>query len=347
MKTRRVALALALLTILSASGWTFLKQLSSGEGVRAAAEKYLETLSEDQRAQSSMAYDDKQRVDWHFIPKDHRKGLQIKEMKKPQRKTALALLRSCLSKVGYDKATKVMALESVLAELEKDRKGGPIRDSERYYYTVFGTPSESEKWGLSIEGHHLSFNFVVEKDKVISSTPMFYAANPTVVGEAQLGLEKGERVLAKEESLAFDLVQSLDEKQRKSAIVAAEAPSEIRSAGEPQPPAYSEDGIALRDLEQEQKKLLRQLIAVYANNASVDVGQQRLNEIKEAGYNKVYFAWAGSDKPGIGHYYRIQGPTFLIEFVNTQPDAAGNPASHIHCVWRDVRGDFAIPVATQ
>jgi len=347
MKIRHIALALTLLTILSASGWAFFKQLSTGESVRTSADKYLATLSDEQREQSTMEYEAKERVDWHFIPKDHRKGLQIKEMKKPQRKAALALLRSCLSKVGYDKATKVMALESVLAELEKDRTGGPIRDSERYYYTVFGSPSESEKWGLSIEGHHLSFNFVVEKDKVISSTPMFYAANPTVVAEAQFGLEKGERVLAKEESLAFEFVQSLDEKQRKTAIIAEEAPREIRAAGEPQPPAYSQDGIAFKNLEKEQKALLRQLIAVYARNNTVDVSEARLTEIKEVGYNKVYFAWAGADKPGIGHYYRVQGPTFLIEFVNTQPDAAGNPASHIHCVWRDVRGDFAIPVATQ
>ena len=69
--------------------------------------------------------------------------------------------------------------------------------------------------------------------------------------------------------------------------------------------------------------------------------------IREAGVEKIHFAWAGADKPGVGHYYRVQGPSFLIEFVNTQPDAAGNVANHIHCVWRDLGGDFALPIASK
>jgi hypothetical protein len=75
-----------------------------------------------------------------------------------------------------------------------------------------------------------------------------------------------------------------------------------------------------------------------------EVAKERLTDIEKSGFGKVKFAWAGADKLGIGHYYRIQGETFVIEFVNTQPDAAGNPANHIHCFWRDMRGDFAIPI---
>ena len=75
-----------------------------------------------------------------------------------------------------------------------------------------------------------------------------------------------------------------------------------------------------------------------------EVATERLSAIEQAGFEKVYFAWMGAEKPGIGHYYKIQGPTFLIEFVNTQADAAGNPANHIHCLWRDMRGDFGIPI---
>ena len=75
-----------------------------------------------------------------------------------------------------------------------------------------------------------------------------------------------------------------------------------------------------------------------------DVAAARVDAIEEAGFDHVHFAWAGASKPGTGHYYRIQGPTFLVEFVNTQPDAAGNPASHIHLIWRDTAGDFGVPI---
>ena len=106
------------------------------------------------------------RVGWHFIPKAERKGLQIKEMTEPQRKAAHALLRSTLSQVGYDKATQIMQLEQILHELE-EAKGTRrfARDPQRYYFTIFGTPGPTERWGLSIEGHHLSLNFVVAEDR--------------------------------------------------------------------------------------------------------------------------------------------------------------------------------------
>jgi hypothetical protein len=95
--------------------------------------------------------------------------------------------------------------------------------------------------------------------------------------------------------------------------------------------------------EQQQAQLAR-LVDAYLESMPEEVRATRARAIAEAGPQNVHFAWAGADRPGIGHYYRIQGPTFLIEFVNTQPDAAGNPANHIHCVWRDMRGDFGVPL---
>ncbi len=348
MKRQHLAICLALFVLVAAGGWAYLKEATTGESMSASAGKYLATLSKEQQEQSTMAYDSEKRVDWHFIPKDHRKGLQIRDMNKAQRKAALALLESCLSKVGYDKSVTIMELESVLKELEKDKKGGNIRDNLRYYYTVFGDPAGDGRWGLSIEGHHLSLNFVVEGDKVVSSTPTFFAANPAEVmadyGGGH-GIKKGTRVLADEELLAFKLVNSLSDKQRESAILAAKAPREIRAAGEPQPPTDAAEGIAVPMLEDAQKNTLRKLVEAYADNVPEDVRKQRLGAIHKAGTENIHFAWAGPTKPGIGHYYRIQGPTFLIEFVNTQPDAAGNPANHIHCVWRDMNGDFGLPIS--
>jgi hypothetical protein len=346
---RRLSIVLALAAVVaSAAGWAFFQRQGPGVGMTEAAQAYLESLSAEQRAQSLLTYDGPQRVDWHFIPKDERKGVQIKHMDEKQRKAAHALLSSALSEVGYDKATTIMQLERILDMLEPKEGRRNIRDPERYYFTVFGKPAADSKWGLSVEGHHLSLNFVVEKGEVVSSTPAFFGANPaTVMADVEGGLPKGTRVLKDEEQLAFDLLASLDEKQRQTAVIDAKAPAEIRATGETQPPAEEAVGIAVGELTREQKQTLAKLVEAYANNMPAEVAKARMSAIREAGVDKVHFAWAGADKPGIGHYYRVQGPTFSIEFVNTQPDPAGNVANHIHCVWRDLAGDFAIPVASK
>jgi hypothetical protein len=265
-------------------------------------------------------------------------------MNEKQRAAAQALLQGSLSAMGYGKAKQVMQLEAVLAKLEGDTSRFK-RDTERYYFTLFGTPTAKDRWGLSIEGHHLSFNYVVEKGKIISSTPQFFAANPaTVMKDYIPEVKEGTRVLAKEEQLGFDLVNSFTAEQAQAGVIAEKAPMEIRAAGEAQPPTTDPVGLPLAKLDTEQAKLLRSLVQEYADAMPTEVAEARLAAIESAGYEKVHFAWAGAKKPGIGHYYRVQGPTFLIEFVNTQPDPAGNIANHIHCVWRDMAGDFALPI---
>ena len=345
MKNRVQVSLIAVLLLTLTAGAAYLRSPETGADMTRTAQAYLATLTDQQRAVSLMAYDTPQRVGWHFIPMDERKGLQVKHMNEAQRQAAFELLEAALSEAGYGKARTIMAMEGILHELQRTRGGGPIRDPQRYYYTVFGEPSEAGRWGLSIEGHHLSLNFVVEKNRVIASTPTFFAANPSVVKDEFPGMPgKGTRVLAKEETLAFDLLQSLDAAQRAKAIIAERAPRDIRAAGEAQSPKYEATGLAHADMNADQQKLIASLIGVYAGNLPEDVCSARLEAIQIASYERVYFAWAGADRPGIGHYYLIQGPTFQIEFVNVQPDSAGNPASHIHSVWRDPQGDFAIPV---
>jgi hypothetical protein len=310
-----------------------------------AAQKFLETLTEQQRSLTLMDYDTPQRVAWHFIPKSERKGLQIKHMTKPQREAAHGLLRAALSEVGYGKAVKIMALEQVLHELEKERSGSNIRDPERFYFTLFGPPKEQGRWGLSVEGHHLSLNFVVQDGQVISSTPTFMGANPAhLKNQVPGGLPRGTRVLAKEELLAFELVNSLADEQREKALIAEKALREIRQAGSAQAPQEPAVGLSAGEMTKEQRRTFRALVEAYLANMPDEVRQARTDAIRDGGTDNVRFAWAGPTEPGIGHYYRVQGPSFLIEFVNTQPDAAGNPANHIHCVWRDMHGDFAIPI---
>jgi hypothetical protein len=321
--------------------WAYVNAKQTGVSMTAAAREYLASLSGEQRKAAVLKYEDtKQRVDWHFIPKSHRKGLPLKDMNEKQREAALALLRASLSDTGYTKATQVIALEGVLRALEGR---SDFRDPGRYYLTIFGDPAGEGRWGLSFEGHHLSVNWVVDGNRVISSTPTFLGANPAVVKKAVAGVKVGTRVLSGEEELAFELLGTLTPAQRQDAIIAERALREIRAPGAAQPPADPPVGLRYDAMNDRQKKILKGLIATYAGTMTVGVRTARLEAIGRAGFENVHFAWAGADRPGVGHYYRIQGPTFLIELANTQPDSLGNPANHVHCVWRDMRGDFAIP----
>jgi hypothetical protein len=314
----------------------------AGELLVTTAIAFQDTLTVEQSKVAALAYDDDRRVDWHFIPKAERKGLMVRNMTKPQKMAAGAVLKAGLSVLGHRKIRQIMALEGVLQDLEKENPGKFARDTLRYYYTLFGEPGEKGMWGLSIEGHHLSLNFVIKDSKVVSSTPQVLCANPTIVKSTVGKVKAGTRVLGKEEVFAFELVNMLDSEQTKIAIIDEEAPREVRSAGAAQVPPGEPVGISWSNLKEEQRKQLRKIIRIYAATMAPAIMAERMAEIDEGKWNNVYFAWAGATQPGIGHYYRIQGPTFEIEFVNTQPDAAGNPASHIHCMWRDVRGDFAI-----
>ncbi len=352
MAFRRYFVAILIcLSLAAGTGYGLWKKGQAAPSMTAAATAFVATLDDKQKQVAVLDFDNtERRVLWHFIPREmikyELKGMEVRDMSAPQKEAAFALLKSCLSKVGYDKARKIMELEHILHVLEKERGTNRFtRDPGFYFVTIYGQPAADGKWGFSIEGHHLSLNFVIDKNEVVSSTPSFFAANPaTVMNEVKDGLAKGTRVLKNEEQLGFDLVNSLSQEQRATAILADKAPKEIRDAGTPQPPTAAAEGIAYKELTKDQRNLLEKLIVAYAENMPTEVRDARFQALTTAGMSKIHFAWAGALKPGIGHYYRVQGPTFLIEFVNTQPDPAGNPANHIHCVWRDMNGDFAVPI---
>lgn len=338
---RTASFAAVLLGCFILAGWKIAD--SPGTQLQTFADSFLSTLDQDQKSVAVLPYDSPKRVDWHFIPKKNRKGLVLSEMNAAQKTAALRLVRAALSEVGYDKASNIMQLEAVLRELEGEKRNW-ARDPEKYYVTIFGTPSKTDAWALSFEGHHLSLNFACRGGKIVDSTPQFFAANPgTVMNDVSGPLGKGTRVLRDEEDLAFKLVNSLNESQGKLAIISPKALKEIRFAGEAQAVVGEPEGITQDDLNAKQKALLSELVGIYVNAVTDDVAKQRRELIEEDGWGGVHFAWAGATEPGVGHYYRIRGRRFLIEFANTQADAAGNPANHIHCVWRDLTGDFDLP----
>src|SRR5437868_1724565 len=277
--SRRLAASLAIAIALTATAaWSYYKLAGAGETMMEAATKYIATLTTDQRAKGVLAYDDQQRIEWHFIPKPDppaagfREGIKVRDMNEEQRKAAHAMLKAALSEAGYGKATQIMSLEGLLHDLEKAKGGKQLRDTERYFFTIYGTPNPEGKWGLGVEGHHLSLNFVVDKGHVVSTTPSAFGANPAIVKNSNVpSIPKGTRVLAKEETLALQLVASLTADQKKDATIADKPPTEVHNAGAPQPATDLPKGIAADQLSGEPRGILRSIVEEYAKSFPADV----------------------------------------------------------------------------
>jgi hypothetical protein len=295
-----------------------------------ATEAFLDALDATQRDQATFSFEADERLNWHFIPRE-RKGVSLKSLNPGQRRAAMALLRTGLSKVGYRKVTLIRDLESVLARLEGSERRFP-RDPDLYFFSVFGTPSTSGTWGWRYEGHHCSLNFTIVKGEMVVSEPLFVGANPARVLDGALS---GLRTLAVEEDEARALLKSLNDEQKKQAILSDEAPADILTKADRTVKMLEDKGIAYSDLNEGQRNRVRRLVEEYARTVPSPLADARLAEIDAAGWDAIKFAWMGGPDPGQGHYYRIQGKTFLIELDNTQ-----NNANHVHAVWRDFKGDF-------
>lgn len=296
------------------------------------ATKFLATLDEPLKAKAVYPYDDSERVNWWFVPRS-RNGLPLRDMNATQRSAAMSLLKASLSDQGYQKASGILALESILRDVEGRAANDTYRDAQNYYFTFFGTPSADQPWGWRIEGHHLALNFTSLKGVVEASTPSFMGANPAVVPR---GPERGKQVLKQETDLGFILVNSLSKDQLKTARFSDTAPSEIISGNNRNASVLDPKGISYRELNDDQKKILMQLLDLYVKNYQLGFSSKLMASIRKAGIENLSFAWAGSMQPGAGHYYRIQGPMLLIEYDNAQ-----NNANHVHTVVRDLANDFA------
>ena len=301
---------------------------SPAEAMTEAAQRLIASLSEDQVDELTFDFDDGQRANWQFIPME-REGLSLKEMKPAQQHLGIALISSALSHKGLDKALNIMALEQILHEMENN---SPTRDPQKYHFFVFGKPSTVATWGWRIEGHHLSVSFTIVDGKKVVTTPAFMGANPAQV---KSGPHKGLRVLSAEEDLGRELVTSLSKEQAAKAIVSQDAPDDVINGPGRKATPLEPMGIAANELNDEQKGTLKQLIGEYVQTIRPDLAEEALANIRENGVDKIYFAWAGGVLPGERHYYRVQGPSFIMEYDNTQ-----NDANHIHVVWRDFKNDL-------
>ena len=295
-----------------------------------AANAFIRSLTPDQRSEIMFEINDTSREIWHFLPlaSFDRFGLALSELNEAQDALVYELINSALSDEGYSKATQIMSLESILKELENN---SPTRDPQQYHISIYGKPAKQGIWSWGFSGHHLSLHFTIV-DGVIASTPTFMGTNPA---EVRSGAKKGLRVLEAEEDLAFDLLRSLSPDQLKDAIILENSPREIFTAAESKVEPLDQVGVSFGDMNSTQQSILRSLVEEYLSTMPDEIQERRQDKIEMKGWNSIFFAWAGTKDRSGGHYYRVQGPTFLIEFDNTQ-----NNANHVHTVWRDFNGDF-------
>ncbi len=328
-------LTVAATLIASCTGAAIFASQKSAATMQKAATLFLDSLSPDQKARATFPFESEERLRWHFIPNEMfpRKGLMIKDMNEAQRRLAHDLLRSGLSARGYLKVTSIIELEDILKAIETG--GKMARNKEEYWFSVFGTPAAKGRWGWRVEGHHVSLRFAVADGAVghhISTSPMFLGSNPAEVRD---GEKKGLRVLADEEDAARALLMALPANLQTQAIVNAVAPGDILTMNKNDITPLPEQGVAYGGMGSQQQALLTKLIEAYTSSMEADLAAERMARIKAAGIDKVRFAWLGETEKGKKHYYSVQGPTFLIEYDNTQ-----NNGNHIHSVWRDFNGDF-------
>lgn len=293
----------------------------------AKADAFLASLQPEQKEKAVFPFASEERVSWGFVPKA-RNGIPFKDLDESQRKLAMELLASGLSEKGRMKAEAIIALESILAAMEKNPT---FRDPGKYCVSIFGTPNDPKGWGWRFEGHHLSLNFAIIPDHV-AVTPTFMGSNPAEVRVE--GPDKGKRALAAEEDLARTLANGLAEAD-KPVIFSEKAPAEILTSDKRKVEQLEAVGVLASDMTEAQKAGLEKLIGEYVDRYRKDVAESCWKKIKDAGMGQIRFGWAGGLKPKEAFYYRIQGPTFLIEVANTQ-----NNANHMHTVWRDFDGDF-------
>lgn len=307
-----------------------------GIAMAAAAAKLQAALPAEQQKKLSYEFNDPERLNWHFIPKE-RNGIVLRDIDGPARAAAEELVKAGLSAAGYAKTLQLRSLEEVLYLFEGGEEAyrRERRHPHKYHVTLFGAPAPKGTWGWRFEGHHLSLNFVIRDGVVVSSTPEMIGANPALI---DAGPGRQLRILSSREDLARSILQACTEQQKKQMWISDKAPDDIRGAALPQAPVDEAVGLRFADMSPDQQKLFRQLLGEYLAAMPAQVVRDRMQAIEKSGMDDIRMGWWGEAEPNRRHHYVIQGRTFIIEYNNTQ-----NDANHIHCIWRNLEGDFGLP----
>jgi hypothetical protein len=305
---------------------------ASGDAAATAATGFLNSLSPELRKQASFPIGAPQRTEWYFVPRE-RAGVSLLQLSDSQSELLGPLLASALSPEGLLEARGVLKHENILRRVETEAGiDATRRDPGLYYTSVFGRPHRAAPWSWRFEGHHLSLNVTLVGGQAPMIGPVFIGANPARVLS---GPQAGFRLLAAEEDQGRELVTSLTEERRRIALIRDTAFADIVTGNDPRVRPLELEGLAAADMTAAEQQQLRRLVELYVGRLTPQSAQDALARLDRAGFGKVRFAWAGGLESGQKHYYRVHGPTLLIEYDNTQ-----NDANHIHTVYRDLDYDF-------
>jgi hypothetical protein len=306
---------------------------SDAAAVGAAARSFLGSLTGAQRAQATFGFDGSERTRWHWtVPSSvPRNGLPLGAMSRDQRRLALALLRASTSASGYRKSLDIMALQAVLGRLDTGISD-PF-DPDLFYVSVFGTPG-ARAWGWRFEGHHLSRHFTVVRDTVVAE-PFFLGAWPTRADSAYRSVTPGYRTMPREEDAAREIVLSLDRALRRRVVFSTESLTDHLTQNAVSVKPLERVGVTVDVLPSRAQSRVLEIVRTYLGNHPPALAREALRRAQRGGLGRAWFGWAGSTRPGVPHYYRLQGRTFLLEFDNSR-----NSGTHIHSVWRDFERDF-------
>jgi Protein of unknown function (DUF3500) len=306
---------------------------TDAEALETAARAFLTSLSAAHRDRATFPFSSAERTRWHWtVPASvPRNGLPLGDVSAEQRRLGLALLRGSCSAAGYRKALDIMALQGVLQRMDTGL-GDPF-DPDLYFVSVFGTPG-ARTWGWRLEGHHLSRNFTVVNGTVVAE-PFFLGAWPTRAGSAFRSVGRGYRTMPREEDAAREIVLLLSGRLRRQAVFSSESLTDHVTQNAVRVRPLDRVGVVTGDLPSAGQRRVLEIVRTYLANLPPALAREAFARIERAGIARTRFGWAGSTRRGVPHYYRLQGPTFLLEFDNSR-----NSGTHIHSVWRDFERDF-------
>ena len=264
-----------------------------------------------------------------------RPGLRLGSLTAAQHAAAMHLLQTVLSPMGYQKVLDIMGSDQALTDAGTNFASGEAV----YTIAVFGEPGINKPWMLEFGGHHLGLNIVIAGSGGVM-TPTLTGAQPSIYKRGNETI----RVLAKENDTAFALLDSLNDRQRKLAVLHYEVRDLVLGpghAGEQLEP----EGVKGSELDAMQKALLLDVISQWAGILNDAYSSGRIAQIK-ADLNETYFAWSGptTHQPGKNgsSYYRIQGPRVVIEF--SPQGVGGDPTMHVHTIYRDPTNDYGVRI---
>lgn len=306
----------------------------AGQTARIAqsAEAFLGTLKDAQRAKVLFDFGDKQqRARWSNLPTGmaERRGLRMGDLAQEQRDAVMSLLSVTLSKMGYEKVVGIIEGDEVL---RKNNGGnGPAFGRDEFYVSILGTPSATSPWMLQFGGHHLALNVTFVGEAGVM-TPSLIAVQP-----ARYSLEgRTVRPLGRETDKAFELVNSLNASQRKEAVLGFQMHDLVLGPGH-DGETIQPEGIKATELSVQQQQMLLDLVGEWSGIIHESAAAEKMLEIK-ANLKETWFAWSGPTQPGSAAYFRVQGPTVVIEYAPQK--LGGDPTQHIHTMYRDFTNDY-------